>query len=162
VERTDLVGVNVNEYFIPYVFPGVGSLLIFLGVMAAGTSQVLRYDSTKDEISYSSTVAMLSGYDKTFSTKNLLRVVYNLHKVTHRRHRRHNEKRLPSAFNDSMREVHTTWDGAITLWYEGNYNEELPKISHSEALEKGLKEIAKAIGADYERHELAEKREGLM
>ena len=128
----------------------------------AGTSQVLRYDIALKTISYNSTVAMFSGYSKSFSTERLITIVYNLHKVTHQREKRFNEQMMNFPLSESKRTYHTTWDGAITFWYEGNYNEELPKISHSESLENGLKEIATALGVDYERHELAEKQNGIM
>jgi len=105
---------------------------------------------------------MFSGFSKSYTTEHLETIVYNLHKVTHQREKRFNEQMMNSPLTESRRTYHTTWDGVVTLWYEGNFNEELPKISHSDSLENGLKEIAATLGVNYERHELSEKRNGIM
>jgi hypothetical protein len=137
-------------------------MLAFIGLLIAGTSQVLRYNIAKKEISYASTVALFSGYEKSYTTEHLETIVYNLHKVTHQREKRFNEAFTPDVISDSRRTYHTTWDGVVTLWYDNNYNVELPKISHSESLENGLKEISEALGVKYERHEVAEKQNGII
>ena len=156
------MGVALNTTIIPTVLPIGGVLLLLAGAMIAGTSQVLRYDMGKKQISYDSTIALFSGYSKSFTTERLESMVYTLHKITHQREKRFNEEMLPSAMTERRRTYHTTWDGVLTLWYEGNNNVDFPKISHSESLENGIKEIASALGVPYERREFAEKRTGIL